>query len=400
MKTYTLTKEQARKFILLKQGLTGDYKFCGKAGVCSFIKQAGCIQYDPIDVCGKNAELVLQSRVKGFTKDMLYELLYEDRKLVDYFDKNMAIFSIEDWKYFERYREQYRNSSRSSDKVNEVADEVKRIIMEKGYASSGDFDMKDTVDWAWNPTRLSRAALETLYFRGDLIIHHKKGTIKHYGLAEDYINKNILYAEDPNKTGFDFIKWLVARRIGAIGMLWNKPSDAWLGISGLNAGIRSKVFETLLAEGRIMQCTVEGISSSLYVLSEDEELVLTVMSDKKLKKRMEFIAPLDNMMWDRKLIGSIFDFDYKWEIYTPVSQRKYGYYVLPVLYGDGFIGRIEAVADKKANKLIIKNFWKEDEVSFDRKVREALQECIVRFAGFNGCDETILEAFSEMNHYT
>ncbi len=58
-----------------------------------FIRQAGCIQFDPVDVCGKNAELVLQSRIKRFSKEMLSDLLYQDRVLVDYFDKNLAIFS-------------------------------------------------------------------------------------------------------------------------------------------------------------------------------------------------------------------------------------------------------------------------------------------------------------------
>ena len=79
-----LSKGEVRKFILYKQGLLGDYRFIGKSGVLDFIRQAGCIQFDPIDVCGKNAEIVLQSRISGFTKQMLFELLYTDRKLLDY----------------------------------------------------------------------------------------------------------------------------------------------------------------------------------------------------------------------------------------------------------------------------------------------------------------------------
>lgn len=85
-----LTKKEARQFILLKQGLLGDYRFEGKQGVLDYVGQAGCIQFDPIDVCGKNAEIVLQSRIKKFKKSMLYELLYKDRQLIDYFDKNLA----------------------------------------------------------------------------------------------------------------------------------------------------------------------------------------------------------------------------------------------------------------------------------------------------------------------
>ena len=83
----TITKQQAAQFILAKQGLIGAYRFIGKAGAFNYVRQAGCIQFDPVDVCGRNAELTLQSRVKGFRKSMLRELLYEYRKLVDYADK-------------------------------------------------------------------------------------------------------------------------------------------------------------------------------------------------------------------------------------------------------------------------------------------------------------------------
>ncbi len=82
-----LTNVQARRFMLLKHGLLGDYRFSGKDGVMAYIRQAGCIQFDPIDVCGKSPELVLHARVKGFTREMLYDLLYKDRTLLDYFTR-------------------------------------------------------------------------------------------------------------------------------------------------------------------------------------------------------------------------------------------------------------------------------------------------------------------------
>ncbi|WEK53753.1 MAG: crosslink repair DNA glycosylase YcaQ family protein [Candidatus Cohnella colombiensis] len=386
MSKYRLTKIQARRFLLLKQGLLGAYKFKGKEGICEFVSQAGCIQFDPIDVCGKNAELVLQSRVAGFTKEMLGELLYEDRKLVDYFDKQLAIISIEDWKYFERTRERYRLHGRSRDKVDSVADEVKRFIQEKGAACSKDVPLKETVDWSWSPTTLSRAVLETLYFRGDLIVHHKKGTIKYYALAEDHIVPAILCAKDPNKSDADFMKWMVLRRIRSVGILWNKPSDAWLGIEPMKAQARKDAFATLLKEKAIVACSVEGIVDPLYIALEDEPLLLAVLSSRtEYERRVDFLAPLDNFLWDRKLIKALFDFDYKWEIYTPITERKYGYYVLPVLYGEALIGRIELVADKKTKQLNLVHYWPEIGVEPDDTFRRMLRERIDRFAAFNGC---------------
>ncbi|MDR3644987.1 MAG: crosslink repair DNA glycosylase YcaQ family protein [Clostridia bacterium] len=381
-----LTREQARHFMLLKQGLIGDRKFEGKQGVCDFIRQAGCIQYDPIDVCGKNAALVLQSRVSGFTGEMLDELLYEDRRLIDYFDKNMSIFCVEDWKYFSRSREKHRLSGQSRDQVDSVADEVMRTIRENGFACSHDLQMKETVNWSWSPTTLSRAALETLYFRGDLIIHHKKGAVKYYAPAQDYLSPAILNAPDPNPTDDDFMKWRLLRRIGAIGLLWCRPSDAWLGIEGLKSEDRRRIFTALLSEQRIIACSVEGVADKLYFLREDEPLMQTALSVPCFKSRVEFIAPLDNLMWDRKLIRTLFGFDFKWEIYTPVSQRKYGYYVLPVLFGSRFAGRIELAADRRAGRLHMRGFWKEAGAELGPGFDNELQSRLLDFARFHHCE--------------
>jgi uncharacterized protein YcaQ len=391
MEPAKLTKKQAREFMLLKQGLMGKYKFIQEKGVCDYIKQAGCIQFDPIDVCGKNAELVLQSRVEDFSKDMLNKLLYKDRVLVDYLDKNMSIFSIEDWKYFARTRASYLEYGRSLNKVKDVIEEIKSIIKEKGFASSKDIDLNEKVDWAWNPTTLSRAALETMYFQGDLIIHHKKGTIKQYSLAKDHIANEILNACDPNIKDEEYLEWGVLRRIGAVGILWNKPSDAFLGTYGLKAANRKNIFQRLIQEEKIIEILIENIPDSFYCLAEDRKLIDTVLLNNEFACRTEFIAPLDNMLWDRKLIKLIFDFEYKWEIYTPVAVRKYGHYVLPVLSGDRFIGRIEIVNDKKLKELIVKNFWFEEDIVNRGEFNENIYECLTRFSKFNECKTIKLE---------
>lgn len=385
MTPYTLTNQQAKRFILSKQGLIGDYRFTGKEGVLEFVHQAGCIQYDPIDVCGKNAELVLQSRVTAFTKPMLAELLYEERKLLDYFDKNLSIIETQDWPCFRRDFDAYKNGGRSHSEVNEVCEEIKSIIREKGPVSSADIGFNRNVDWYWSDTKLSRAALETMYFRGELVVHHKKGTIKYYDLAENCIPNELLTAQDPYPDELDHMKWRVFRRISAIGLLWNKPSDAWLGISGLKTAERSELFRILLEEGKILELLVENIKDPLYCLAADRNLLEFILQNPDMKERCELLAPLDNMLWDRKLIKALFGFDYKWEIYTPEVQRKYGYYVLPLLYGDCFIGRVEAVNDKKGKSLTVKNIWFEDGVKQTKRIQNAIDRCLQKFAAFNDC---------------
>lgn len=137
-----LTNRQARQFLLLKQGLLGEHIFIGKQGAYDFVRQAGRIQFDPVDACGKNAELTPQSRVRGFTKKTLYELLYEDRLLVDYPDKNLSIFPTEDWPYFERYRRAARESGGKFPELAGLEEQTKRYISENGAVSSDDLPMR------------------------------------------------------------------------------------------------------------------------------------------------------------------------------------------------------------------------------------------------------------------
>ncbi len=387
----TLTKQQARQFILQRQGLLGEYRFIGKDGVVAYVRQSGCIQYDPIDVCGKNAELVLQSRVKGFTKKMLSELLYEERRLLDYFDKNLAILELSDWPYLERYREGYRQGGRGKDEIDRVEQEIKAIIKDRGAVSSKDIDYNEKVDWYWSSTKLARAALESLYFRGDLVIHHKKGTNKYYCLAEEVIPRKLLEAPDPYPTDLEHYKWRVLRRISAIGLLWNRPSDAWLGIWNFRARDRVDAFEELLAEGRILPVRIEGCKDLFYCLKEEEQRLLELQDMPSGKPRTELLAPLDCMLWDRKLIKELFDFDYKWEIYTPETQRKYGYYVLPLLSGERFIGRVEVVASTGQNALLVKNIWLEKGIRPTKKLTGELDRCFARFMKFHGLKEVIYE---------
>jgi uncharacterized protein YcaQ len=392
-----LTNRQARQFLLLKHGLLGEYKFIGKQGVLDFVRQAGCIQYDPIDVCGKNAELVLQSRIKGFTKRMLDELLYKDRSLVDYPDKNLAIIPVEDWPYFERYRQAARKHAERYPEMEALTEQVQAHIQIHGVLSSddlkldGDFSWQSAIHWSGG-NNSSRSVLEQMYSTGELIIHHKKGTRKYYDIAGKYIQPNLLNAPEPLPDELEHYKWRVLRRIGAVGLLWNRASDAWLNIWGLKAEQRNEVFRQLLHEARIVAVTVEQMKDILYCRAEDLPLIETVLQNPDPDFRCELIAPLDNMIWDRKLINELFGFDYTWEIYTPAVKRKFGYYVLPLLFGESFIGRAEVIAERKTGTLVVKNIWYENVVKQTKQLRTALDDCLQKFALFNGC-ETISTEF-------
>lgn len=390
----SITRQQARLFVLAKQGLIGPYRFAGKSGAYDYVRQAGCIQFDPVDVCGKNAELTLQSRVKGFRKNMLAELLYIDRLLVDYADKELSIWPVEDWPYFSSYRDRSRKLGKTFKGISKLRKEAISYISENGPVTSsslpieGEIFWHSSMHWSGHWDRKSPAArsiLEQLYTDGELVIHHKNGSRKFYDLAEKHIPSDILSTKNPLRNEYDFLCWRVLRRIGAVGLLWDKNSTAFLGLY-INADTRKKILSDLVLEGKICAVMVEGIKQPFYYRSKDKELMDSVLDGSAdLKPRMAFIAPLDPLMWDKDLINALFDFRYSWEIYTPADKRKYGYYTLPVLFGERFIGRIEAAPDKETGVLMVKGLWWEPGVRQTKKLSSALDKTLKEFSCFNDC---------------
>ena len=388
MEKLDITNQQARRFILAQQGLRPSYELAGKSGALSHIRRVGCIQFDPLNIVGHNPELVLQARVSDFRPVMLQELLYQDRQLLDGWDKNMSIYCVEDWPYFGRRREAARrNPGKSSGPVKSILPQVRQAIEEQGPLSSIDLDFNQTVDWSWAPTRLARAALESMYFWGELIIHHKIHTRKVYDFAHRHIPEELLSAVDPNETEAQYHDWRVLRRIGSVGLLWSKSGDAWLGMPGIKSKERQAALARLLKQGKVIEVHVEGIKPPLYMRSEDRITLDKTVDSNDLLPRAVILAPLDNLLWDRRFVEELFDFYYIWEVYKPVAERRYGYYVLPILHGDRFVARFEPGQDKKSGALIIKKWWWESGVTPSKRMRSDLRRCFERFLSYLGTDD-------------
>ena len=209
--------------------------------------------------------------------------------------------------------------------------------------------------------------------------HHRRPR-RCFDFARNLLPEPLLAAPDPYPELAAHQAFLLQRRIGAVGLLWNRRSDAHLCIPDFTAANRQRAYDTLLAAEKILPVQVEGLRDTFYLQSADAPL-LDKCLDASLTPRTELIAPLDSFLWDRRLIEALFGFAYRWEIYTPADKRQYGYYVLPVLQGDTLCARAECVRDRAEDALVLRNLWIEPGAKLDRR---ALRRALKRLAGLNG----------------
>jgi len=382
-----ITKKQARQFLINYHGIHKTMK--DSDDILSFIKQVGCIQFDPVNVAGRNHDLVLQARVKGYRPEDIYKLLYEDRQLVDGLDKNMSIYSIDDWHYLKRLRDSVSNWRKiKRGEYVDAVEQVREIVKEKGPVSSKDLKMDKKIDWFWSKANVGKAVLETLYFHGELIVARKEKNLRYFDYASKYIPEHIYTSDDPNTSMTDYHDWHLKRRINSIGLLWNKRSDAFLGMIDFKTPERNSAYKRLLEKKEIVKVEIEGINTPFYTAAENVD---QIESPGNIRSQASFIAPLDNLMWDRNLISTLFDFDYSWEIYKPPEKRQYGYYVLPVIYRDQFIARFEPKRQAKEKCLTVKNWWWEPGVRKSDKMKREIQESLEAFTEFLGMKELVTE---------
>lgn len=391
------TKEEARQMLCRYHNLDGAEALYGKKGIERIMQRIHSIQYDPLNVVARNADLVLQARVNGYRQSDLYSLLYEDHWLVDGFDKEMCIYCSEDFARFRFVRNEYPKHAvltlkyRNQMGVLDILDDVRDFVEKHGKTSTKDLSIGEVRESRWGHKKLSSAALDYLFNTGVLTVADKQGTQKYFDLTQRVLDRNDLSCHP--ETLEDFLEWYIERRIQSVGFLWNKAGGAWQGRFLSDNALRSATLQTLVEKGRLVEIRVEGITEPFYCSKSLEQHGKNHASDSYAR----FLAPLDNLMWDRQMLEMLFGFTYRWEVYTPAAKRKFGYYVLPVLYNGQFVARFEAEPVRQAKQFIIKNWWWEPGAQPDSTMIETIENEIVRFADFlqvDNCPNNIIKVRS------
>ena len=260
LQSLQISVQTARKYILACQELYPPRKLKGTKGALTFLDRVRSIQFDPINVVGRNPDLVLQSRVKDFDLDMLDDMLYKDRSLVDNWDKMASLSLTEDWPYFSRHRSRMEDIfGVPTDVVMTLAPVILEQIMREGPQCSLDFKHQEKTNWAWGPTRVSRATLEGLFKMGQLGVHHRVNNRRYFDLIENLLDKKLIEDPDPNQTLEDYQKWHVLRRIGALGLAHPNAGEQWGGMIGVKSPQRKNIIENLVSDGMVVEVEIEEL---------------------------------------------------------------------------------------------------------------------------------------------
>ena len=383
------SKDEARRMLCRYHNLDGAEALCGKEGVEKIMQRIHSIQYDPLNVIARNADLVLQARVNHYRESILYDLLYKEHKLIDGFDKEMCIYETKDFARFQFVRNEYEKQAlptlkyRNQANVLNILDDVRDFVEKHGRTGTKDISIGEVRESRWGHKKLSSAALDYLFNTGILTVTDKRGTQKYFDLTERVIASENPFC-DLHMTVEEFLEWYVERRIQSVGFLWNKSGGAWQGRFLSENELRSSTLQTLIEKNKIEEIRIEGVKEPFYISKKFKKY----MENPAARSYVRFIAPLDNIMWDRQMLEILFGFTYRWEVYTPVEKRKYGYYVLPVLYNGQFIARFEAEPIHKAGEFMIKNWWWEPKVEPNGKMREMVANEITRFTEFLQMDNS------------
>jgi uncharacterized protein len=216
-------------------------------------------------------------------------------------------------------------------------------IRRHGPVSTADVsrEMGALVDWRWGPTTEGRALLEALIATGRLSLARREGNRRFYDLTERLFPATIL---ERRVTREEAMRHRLLSRHRGVGLLGaGASSEVTIGLG--STAERARILAGLLEDGTLIAAEVEGMRGLRYLLAAELPLLEATASPRA--PSVTFLAPLDPLMWDRRLVEALFGFAYKWEVYVPEAKRRHGYYVLPILYGDRLVGRIEPRMDRE-----------------------------------------------------
>ncbi|UCD97141.1 MAG: YcaQ family DNA glycosylase [Candidatus Bathyarchaeota archaeon] len=371
----SIPKEEARRFLVSKQlFLSGR----GKGGSLEATRQLECIQRDPINVVHRNHHLVLHDRVIDYEPSFLTQLLYKEKSLFEYWCNAKSIIPSRDLPYF-RFR--MKNPTlfhspfyeRIKRRRGELRHEISLVLSE--IQKHGPLSAKELQERLLKRKQATHV-LNLLWDLGELMIHHVDGNARYYDLAE-----RVLPCNEELPSLEEYRSFMVKKYMKAYGLV--DVRDWRFGWLSMKAPQRRDLVSKMEKTDELTSVKVENVKHTYYALAECRERLEAPSAP--VERHVLLIPPLDNLLWNRRLLSEIFDFNYSWEVYKVPDKRIYGYYVMPILNGTSFVGRLDPKLDRKSRRLIVNSLILEKEA--DPDFLEGLAETLRRFLKLHNARE-------------
>ncbi len=404
----TITIETARRFILGKQGLWPGRRWRGSEGTEQAMRAMEYLQLDPLHILARSQDIQLHSRVLDYTPGIWEDLAYQQRKFFDW-GGWLAVRPMDELPHWRVIMRRERDGDYGDTRIRRMArehaeaiDEMRAILQERRTVSNRDFAMATrTRTQSYRGRKDSALALYYLWYTGEVMTHHRENFERVYALTETVAPAHLMCESDEAEAD----RFLIKKDISFSGL--SRPSRVAESFRGYGESDRAtkKLLEAMVADSDLIEVQVEGWKAVHYALGSDAAVLRDVSAGRvpaawtpletSTTEEVVFLAPLDHVC-ARGRAKVVFGFDYVWEVYKPEHQRKFGYYTLPILWGDRLVARFDSKLDRTTNTFVVLGLWLENEaLGNDEAFAEALAGGLARFVTFLGASKLDATAIRE-----
>lgn len=348
--------------------------------VLSVVRDLGFVQLDSINAVERAHHMIMFSRALGYERALLSDL-HQRRALFEHWTHDTSLLPIEFYPHWHhRFRKARIPFSHSSwlaldTDPKKLLAHVRRRVGKEGPLSTRAFeDKRQGPWWGWGPHKM---ALEYLFRTGELAIARRERFEKIYDLAERVIPS---YLRSARPTRKQTVAWACREALVRLGFGTAREIAGFFGLIEI-AEARDWT-KAALRKKEIVELTVTASDGCTYSAFALPSVEAEIASLPPAYAPARFLSPFDPAIRDRKRALRLFGLDYTIEVFVPQRRRRYGYYVMPILEGEGFIGRADLKAHREEKRLEVKGLWPEPNLIFDCSRRNAVDKAVAELAQF------------------
>ncbi len=405
MNPLTISPITARRFIMGKQGLWPGRRYQGVNGTADALRAIEAVQLDPLNVIARSQDIAMFGRVLDYRPADLYTIAYERREFFD-FGSALYFYPVSDRPYWHIHTQRARNWRRQkafADEHPEVLKQVKNDLRENGPMSNRDFKGNKRIANNYRGRKDTAVALYYLWITGEVMVHHRNGFDRVYDLTENVLPPEFNYAATEQESEAFFSRKIISFLGLARKRHWKALFEDHIQ-RNIDMDEMNRRLTELHEQKQIISVMVDGQKEPRIALASDLPLLEELDAGRvplawqplgpSTQDEVTFVAPLE-IVSARGRAQEVFDFEYIWEVYKPLAQRRWGYYVLPILYGDDLVARLDPKLDRKTMTLEVKGFWLEDDTPVDDPAfADALGRGLARFANFVDAKKVDIKAIA------